>query len=141
MKLYDFWITHPVYWVECGPDNRNIAVGFLEWRTDFSVRHYGCTDSRSYAASYPLGTEDSFLSWKGRGWEDYPSPTSSLHVNKWSTISTAPYLQKLRSIYVSEGPAQYAIQYAFIPSLLRQVHSLHQSQFSTERDLVLPLSI
>jgi len=106
MKFHDVSIIYRVYWVGCGLDNRGIAVGYLEWATDFSVRHYGCTDSRSCVASYPLGTEDSLFRWEGRGWEDYDSPTFSLHVNKWSTISTPPCLQTLRSIYVPESPAQ-----------------------------------
>jgi hypothetical protein len=106
MKLYYISIIHPVQWVGCGLDNRGIAVGFLEWVTDFSLRLYGCTDSRSCVASYPLGTEESLLRWEGRGWEDYDSPTSNLHIHKWSTISTPPYLQTLRSIYIPEGQAQ-----------------------------------
>lgn len=62
MKLYDFSIIHPVYWAGYGPDNGGIAVGFLEWTTDFSVRHYGCTNSRSYVLRGLVPTRNGGLS-------------------------------------------------------------------------------
>jgi hypothetical protein len=107
MKLYGVSIIHFVYWIGCGLESWRIAVRVLFWMTDFSLFFYGRTDSCSCVASYPLGTDESFLGCEDRRWEDYHSPTSSVHVkNKWITIYIPPYLQILSSIYVLESPAQ-----------------------------------
>jgi hypothetical protein len=134
MKLYGISIIHLVYWVGCGLDSWGIAVGFLFWVTDFSLFIFGRTHWVLMTLSLVVKTGDGKVTI-------HLYPVSMLRIS--GALSPLLYIYRYYAVFTFRRAlhmsnfAQDGIQYSFIPSLVRQVHSVFQSQFSIECDLML----